>query len=46
MSTISFIGNTTFEDNYACDDGGAISGIKRGMLTFEGVTRFSNNTSH
>ena len=46
MSFVSFFGNTLFEDNYAFNDGGAISGLKKGTLVFVGLTRFCNNTAY
>ena len=44
-STVSFFGNTLFQDNYAFIEGGAIAGFVQTTI-FAGDTRFINNIAY
>ena len=43
ISVLSFSGTTIFEDNYACMEGGALSGLVMSTISFLGNTKFINN---
>ena len=45
-STLSFLGNTLFQDNYAYREGGAIAGLVQTTIIFAGNTKFTNNIAY